>query len=211
MVTTPPARAKRTTRSSADETRRRILAAAVDTFATQSFDGASTREIAALAGVSQPSLNYHFHSKFELWQAAVDGLFGALATVMTDRLHGLRGVDERTRAELMVREFIAFSAAHPQLHRIITQESKADNERMDWLVDHHVRQLYELTTGLFADLIARGEMPDIPTPSLFYILTGAGPTIFVHAPECRRLTGQDPLLPDAVQAHADAVVRLLFG
>jgi AcrR family transcriptional regulator len=201
----------RVTRPSADETRHRILSAALELFADRSYDGATTRDIAARAGVSQPSLNYHFRSKVELWQAAVDDLFARLRAVMTDRLHGLRGVDDRTRAELMVREFIAFSAAHPQLHRIITQESKADGERIDWLVERHVRPLYDLTTGLFERLVADGEMPDIPAPFLYYILTGAGPTIFVLAPECRRLAGIDPLAPDAVETHADAVVRLLFG
>jgi predicted acylesterase/phospholipase RssA len=37
------------------------------------------------------------------------------------------------------------------------------------------------------------------------------PTIFVHAPECRRLTGFDPLSPAAVETHADAVLDLLFS
>ena len=54
-------------------------------------------------------------------------------------------------------------------------------------------------------------MPDIPPPFLYYLLTGAGPTIFVLAPECRRLAGFDPLAPDAVETHADAVIDLLFG
>ncbi|MGH1505608.1 MAG: helix-turn-helix domain-containing protein, partial [Acidimicrobiales bacterium] len=53
----------RTRRPSADETRARILAAAVEVFAERSFDGASTREIASRAEVTQPLLNYHFQSK----------------------------------------------------------------------------------------------------------------------------------------------------
>ena len=201
----------RTTRPSADATRRRILAAALDLFADRSYDGASTREIAQRAGVSQPSLSYHFRTKHELWCAAVDGLFAELASALGARFEGLRGVDDITRAELMIREFISFSAAHPQLHRIITQESKTDGERVDWLVERHVRPLYEMTTQLFGRLVEQGALPDVPAPILYYILTGAGPTIFVLAPECRRLAGFDPLAPDAVETHADAVVNLLFG
>ena len=201
----------RATRPSADATRRRILAAALDLFADRSYDGASTRDIAQRAGVSQPSLNYHFRTKHELWCAAVDGLFAELDAALTARLDGLRGVDDVTSAELMVREFIAFSAAHPQLHRIITQESKTDGARVDWLVDRHVRPLYNLTAGLFERLVAQGVLPDVPVPILYYILTGAGPTIFVLAPECRRLADFDPLTPEAVETHADAVVDLLFG
>jgi len=197
-------------RPSADATRRRILAAALDLFADRSFAGASTRDIAERAGVSQPSLGYHFRSKDELWRAAVDSLFARLDAALRARLDGLRGVDEVTTARLLVREFVMFSAANPQLHRIITQETKAEGDRIDWLVDTHVRPIYEVTTAMFERLAAQGAVPAVPAPFLYYILTGAGPTIFVLAPECRRLAGFDPLAADAVETHADAVVELLF-
>src|SRR6516164_6970360 len=100
MTTTP-----RATRPSADATRERILAAALDLFSELSFDGATTRDIASRAGVTQPLLNYHFSSKDELWRAAVDGLFAALNQVLTGRAEGLRGVDDLTLARLVAREF----------------------------------------------------------------------------------------------------------
>lgn len=201
----------RATRPSADGTRERILAAALDLFSELSFDGATTRDIAARAGVTQPLLNYHFRSKDELWRAAVDGLFEALERALSSRADGLRGVDEVTVARLLVREFVYFSASHPQLHRIITQECKNDGPRMDWLVERHIRPLYESTTALFARLVEQGYLPDIPTAHLYYIVTGAGPTMFVLAPECRRLTGIDPEAPEVIEAHADAVTALIFG
>jgi TetR/AcrR family transcriptional regulator len=206
-----PTVAARVTRPSADATRKRILAAALDLFSELSFDGATTREIAAKAGVTQPLLNYHFSSKDDLWRAAVDGLFAELNEALTSRAQGLRGVDELTVAKLVVREFIYFSAAHPQLHRIITQECKSDGPRMDWLVERHIRPRYEQTVALFARLVDAGHLPDIPAPHLYYILTGAGPTMFVLAPECRRLAGIDPQAPDVIEAHADAVIALIFG
>jgi TetR/AcrR family transcriptional regulator len=201
----------RSTRPSADPTRDRILVAAVDLFAERSFDGATTREIATRAGVGQPLLTYHYRSKDELWRAAVDSLFETLASSMAAHLEELRDVDELTRAKLQVREFVTFSARHPQLHRIITQESKADGPRMDYLVEHHVRPLYEGTVALFEHLVRDGVVPDIAPAHLYYILTGAGPTMFVLAPECRRLTGLDPESDAVIEAHADAVCTLLFG
>jgi TetR/AcrR family transcriptional regulator len=203
--------AARVTRPSADATRQRIQAAALDLFSELSFDGATTREIAARAGVTQPLLNYHFSSKDDLWRAAVDGLFAELNEALTSRAQGLRGVDELTVAKLLAREFVYFSASHPQLHRIITQECKTDGPRMDWLVERHIRPRYEQTVALFAHLVDAGHLPDIPAPHLYYILTGAGPTMFVLAPECRRLAGIDPQAPDVVEAHADAVIALIFG
>lgn len=209
MVTTAPS--ARSTRPSADQTRERILEAALEVFAERSYDGASTREIALRAGVTQPLLNYHFTTKTELWRAAVDRLFELLASTITERIEGLRGVDEVTTMRLTVREFIYFSARHPELHRIITGECKTDTDRMDWLVEQHIRPLYEETVRRFARLSKLGHVPSIPPAHLYYILTGAGPTMFVLGPECRRLTGLDPSSDAVIEAHADAVTTLLFG
>src|SRR3954447_6507783 len=96
--------AGRATRPSAAATRERILAVALDLFADLSFEGATTREIATRAGVSQPSVNYHFTSKDELWRAAVAGLFSKLTTTLRDRVDGLRGVDLVTTAKLVIRD-----------------------------------------------------------------------------------------------------------
>jgi AcrR family transcriptional regulator len=209
--TSPSPPPKRATRPSADPTRDRIVSAATDLFSERSFEGATTREIAARAGVAQPLLNYHFRSKEELWRAAVDSLFDRLNQTLDERATGLRGVDDVTTAKLLVREFVTFSARNPELHRIITQESKADGPRMDYLVDRHVRPIYERTTALFEALARTGAVPPIPAAHLYYILTGAGPTMFVLGPECRRLTSLDPTADEVVDAHADAVCLLLFG
>jgi AcrR family transcriptional regulator len=198
------------TRPAGTETRRVILEAALDLFSERSFDGASTRLIAERAGVTQPLLNYHFAGKEELWRAAVDDLFDRVRASMQSRLGGLRGVDEITIAKLMVRHFVEFSAANPQLHRIIMQESKCAGSLLDWLVDVHVRPLYENAVAMFERLAARDEIVNVAPAHLYYLLTGAGATVFVMAPECQRLTGVDPFAPEFIAAHADLVVDLLF-
>src|SRR5882724_8326312 len=199
-----------TARRAGVETRRAILDAALDLFSERSFDGASTRAIAELAGVTQPLLNYHFAGKQELWRAAVDGLFERFRTSMQSRLSGLRGVDEVTIAKLMVRHFVEFSAANPQLYRIIMQESKRAGARLEWLVETHVRPIYENAVAMFERLAAHGDIAPVAPAHLYYLLTGAGASVFVMAPECERLTGVDPFAPEFVSAHADLVVDLLI-
>lgn len=55
-----------------DETRVRIVDAAMDVFAAEGFANASTRRIAALAGVTPPALQYYFDSKEGLHRACAD-------------------------------------------------------------------------------------------------------------------------------------------
>jgi TetR/AcrR family transcriptional regulator len=112
----------RVQRPSADGTRERILAAALDLFSGRSFEGASTRLIAERAGVQQPLLTYHFGNREEPWRTAVGHLFEDPARALDERVDGLRGVDHETLAKLVVADFVRFSANHPQLHRIIMQE-----------------------------------------------------------------------------------------
>ncbi|MFP6560126.1 CerR family C-terminal domain-containing protein [Paraburkholderia sp. B3] len=55
-----------------DETRRKIIEAAIGLFGQQGFDGASTREIAARAGVNAPALQYYFENKEGLYRACAE-------------------------------------------------------------------------------------------------------------------------------------------
>src|SRR6202142_4073570 len=90
------------------------------------------------------------------------------------------------------------------------QESKEAGGRLDWLVETHVRPPYENAVAAFEHLAARGELMPVAPAHLYYLLTGAGATVFVMAPECQRLTGVDPFAPEFVSAHADLVVDFLI-
>lgn len=201
---------QRVPRPSADPTRARILDAALDLFSERSFDGASTRLIAERAGVQQPLLNYHFGNKEELWKAAVAQIFDELSRVMSERIAGLRGVDDLTVAKLVVADFVRFSAAHPELHRIIMQECKSEGARLVWLVENHIRPLFDAAVAMLTPLVETGSIRDVPLPHLYYLLTGSAATMFVLAPECRLLSGVDPLDATEVEHHVEAVVSMLF-
>jgi AcrR family transcriptional regulator len=57
-----------------DETRHRIIEAAVELFGEHGFDGASTRDIATRAGVNAPALQYYFENKEGLYRACIEEL-----------------------------------------------------------------------------------------------------------------------------------------
>lgn len=55
-----------------DETRQRIITEAVKLFGEHGFAGASTRDIAAAAGVNAPALQYYFENKQGVYQACAE-------------------------------------------------------------------------------------------------------------------------------------------
>ncbi len=206
----PPTPRRRPQRRAAD-TRERIVAAALRAFAEHGFDGATTRAIADAAGVPQGLIAYHFAGKEALWRAAMDHIFGLLRGSLDARGAALASADAPARLRELLRHFVRFSAAHPELHRLMIQEGKRDAARTRWLVETHVRPLYAFTSTLLRALQREGLAPRLPLVSLYYMLIGAACHMFVVAPECRQLTGVDPHAPSVIEAHADALMTLLLG
>jgi AcrR family transcriptional regulator len=88
--------------------RDRILAAAIEAFARGGFQGASTREIAQAAGVTDALVFYHFGSKAELYLAAVEDQLDKLRQGLDAALAGPDDARGRLRAfvEVYLRYFL---------------------------------------------------------------------------------------------------------
>jgi TetR/AcrR family transcriptional regulator, regulator of cefoperazone and chloramphenicol sensitivity len=79
-----------------DETRSRIIAAALEVFGTNGFGGASTRMIAEKAGVTLPALHYYFDSK--------EGAYLACAEHIAERMQANLGAATARIAEMLANE-----------------------------------------------------------------------------------------------------------
>jgi TetR/AcrR family transcriptional regulator len=193
------------------ETRDRIVRAALDAFATHGFEGASTRQIAALAGENQGLITYHFSSKENLWKAAADSIFLEFRSELEARDAILVDADIHTRIRLLLIYFVRYAARRPEQMRLMIQEGKADSPRMKWLVDRHIRPMFEkLLSPLVVAGMEAGALPEAPPIHHLYMMVGAASLLFASAPEYKYLTGNDPLDPATVEAHAEAVVKLVL-
>jgi AcrR family transcriptional regulator len=94
------------------ETRRRILVAAEECFAASGFVGATTRRVAALAGVNVATLRYHFVSKEKLYRAVLD------ATTREDVPFPGGGGTPEERLSSALEALWGFGVAHPTLPRL---------------------------------------------------------------------------------------------
>jgi AcrR family transcriptional regulator len=205
-----PARGRRRTPPPGPEARERILGAALETFSQAGFDGTTTRELAARAGVNLGLIKYYFGSKEKLWKAAVDRAAAELREAVAAAAPAT--IDGRDDLVEIVRVCVRFAARNPAFIRLMNDEGKRDGPRMRWLVDRHGRPLYEMLQGLLAHGRSRGLVPEAEPMHLYYVLIGAIGMIFSQAPECRRITGVDPTASDtAIEAHAKLVARLVLG
>ncbi|HTH96480.1 MAG TPA: CerR family C-terminal domain-containing protein [Stellaceae bacterium] len=65
-----------------EETRARIIAAAIEVFGQEGFERASTRQIAKDAGVNPPALQYYFDSKDGLHRACAQFIIDQVSSVL---------------------------------------------------------------------------------------------------------------------------------
>lgn len=194
-----------------ETTQASILQAALDIFSEKGFDGASTREIATRAEVHHALIKYHFNSKDELWRAAVNFLFRRQAQELRlPRPEDPAYRDFRAYAQAVVHAVVVYSARHPEHARLMTQESIRDSERLHWAADTFIAEISRIS-GQFIDLCKReGILPDVSTPALVYIFVGAAQTFYTLAPEVRRVWKIDPADPAVIEAHAQALIAVLF-
>lgn len=183
----------------------RILSAALAAFAARGFDGASTRAIAADAGVPQGLIAYHYESKQALWEAAADWVFGEVVRDFASVADTLRDVSPAERWRAISKRFMRFAATHPELQRFMTQEGAQDGPRLRWLVERHVRPLHDRSVALI-----REAAPGVDASRLHYLLVGAMTHVSAVAAEVERVTGRDPRAAAEVEAHASLVVDLLI-
>jgi TetR/AcrR family transcriptional regulator len=203
-------RAGRRTR---DDIRERLLDSALVEFGTKGFDGASTRSIAQRIDAHQPQINYHFASKEALWVAAVDHLFALLGDEFADPPLPFGSDDPAQLGPAFaeaVRRFVRFAAAHPELNQIMMHEATEDSDRLRWMVERHVRPLYDAIGAMWQRLRDAGIAAPIDAAMVHYVIVGAASLPFVNAPEARLLTGAEPTDPVWVEAHADGLVATLL-
>src|SRR4051794_30455276 len=135
-------------RRTRQEIRQQLIESALVEFGRKGFDGASTRSIAQRIDAHQPQINYHFESKEALWAAAVDHLFTLLGEALDDLPQFDATADPVELAGMFgeaVRRFVRFAAVHPELNQIMVHEATEDSDRLHWMVDRHVRPIYDAT------------------------------------------------------------------
>ena len=208
MTETSRASAPRRQQQRALDTRAALLQTAITAFSERGFESVSVRQLEEAAGVKRGLVAYHFGDKEQLWRTAVEQLFGALRDDFVARVETLAEVSAEEAARAMVRAFVRYSAAHPQLNRLMMQECTNDSWRVACVVGEHIRPLLQTLAQALpaASQLLWGD----GDPHRYYLFIGAGAFVFSAEQECRLLFDVDPRAEDFVDRHADLVATLLL-
>jgi AcrR family transcriptional regulator len=207
--------------SRGEDTRRRILEVALHVFATEGYDGASTRHLAEQAGVNLPAIQYYFGSKEGLFRAVIDSIIERTESHMAPLAVEVQAAlaDPATpRAaliELLCRMLEAFvslvtGGPHMEAKRLLFARSEVEDtpglEQLHESGKHHVfKPCRELTARLL------GAAPEDDRIELRAMALLGQVTIFCH--KGAHAPGITPERVTAIQAlvreHTLAIFRVL--
>jgi AcrR family transcriptional regulator len=191
-------------------TQQKLLDAAIEAFSENGFKGTSTRDIADRAGVHHPLITYHFKNKDQLWRAATDRIFREFNISLVRAMAEVPEADAKARAEVFVRTYVRYAHQQPALHKIILQESSHPSNRLDWLVENHLRPLFDEVVKSLAELQRIGIAPPGDPALLFNMIRVSAGGLLALSTEIRGTSNLDLDSDEALDALSDMIIRCFF-
>ncbi|HSG59482.1 MAG TPA: TetR/AcrR family transcriptional regulator [Woeseiaceae bacterium] len=191
-------------------TQQKLLDAALEAFSESGFKGTSTRDIAERAGVHHPLITYHFKNKDTLWRAAADRIFREFNISLVKAMAEVEAVDPKGRAKAFVRTYVRYSRHQPALHKIILQEAGHRSERLDWLVENHLRPLFDEVHKSLLELQDLGIAPQGNAAMLFNMIRVAAGGLIALKQELKGTSGIDLDEDAQIDELAELIIRVFF-
>jgi AcrR family transcriptional regulator len=188
-------------------TQDRILSEARREFAGRGFAAARLQDIAERAGLSHPTLLYHFGSKEGLYAAVIEeAARDWAATTRRAVSTGLLGFDQ---VAALVDAAFEFFAQHQDFVAIVRREAIEGGGRLEQAIADHMRPFLEQAVAFLEREVAAGRLSPHDSVEVMQLCYGAILTHFSDARFRARMLGEDPLAPEAIARSRDALVAVL--
>ncbi len=175
----------------ADSSQARILEAARGEFAQRGFPAARLQDIAERAGLTHPTLLYHFGSKERLYAAVIEQAMEDWAAMTSAAVaQAPRGF---ARVAALVDAGLEFFAGHHDFVVIWRREAIEGGGRLEAAMVEHLRPFFERAVVFLRSEVAAGRLRDHDPVELMQLVYGAVMTYFSDAGFRARLLDEDPL------------------
>ncbi|MBN2622426.1 MAG: TetR/AcrR family transcriptional regulator [Acidimicrobiales bacterium] len=183
-----------------------LLDVALDAFADHGYAGTSVRQVCRRLGVSHNLVHERYGSKEQLWFAAIDHGFRALAGELGAAAQDVEG-DELDRLRAILVRYVEVTAERPALIRIINHEAARPGGRLDVVYDRYIRPAHAVADVVLRDLAAAGRCRPV-SPATLHFLVGHGAGGMVSLPALAGLfPGDHGTVTDQAREAVDIVLR----
>ena len=190
------------------DSRARIVKAAIRLFGERGYDRTTVRAICEVADANPGLVPYYFaEGKEELWRAAAEESIGQYVAELTLVLTRMEHAPLQVRLETVLRTLVTAAAKYPELHRFVQTAADGSNaDRHDWMVERYSRPSSAGLCELFEEGRAVGLLPDVDVPTFMYMAVGAATLPYMLHRDVEKVQGVDVFDDDAVRRHADAMI-----
>jgi TetR/AcrR family transcriptional regulator len=201
----------RTQAERADQTRSRILDAAIRAFSENGLAGARTERIAEAAGVNKALLYYYFESKENLYLAALETIAGK----MRDNVVAVFLLDASPGERVMRSALSHFDRMLTQtgFQSLLQQEMirlhKGESGAMPVLVKRVFAPMLSMFQSLVREGIASGELIDVDWMQIHLASLGSNVFYFLSAPIWQMVLPFDLFAPEVLAARRRAIIEFL--
>jgi TetR/AcrR family transcriptional regulator len=202
MTTT--ASAPRTT--DGDEVRTRLLDAAEELFAARGYDGASTREIGARAGIGKRMLFYYFASKRAVYRAVLERVITGMVAIH-EKFRNDPGPVGLAEA---IEGITYFAAANIRALTVLVREIMDDGPHVRDLAASHLGPLFERSGAELRRNMDEGVFRREDPMHVLLSVGGITMYYFLMVPLLQRIWDRDPLAPETLAQRAAAVRNVLL-
>jgi len=216
------ARPRPATYARGEDTRRRLIEAAIEAFGTYGYDATSTRRLAEQAGTTLPSIQYYFGSKEGLYRAAVEHIAQSMNDRMApvaERVYAALAARKLRRSDLlallgeMLDGFVALMVGaedRESRKRFLTRAELEGSAVLDIFRDSILRHVAQLSAALIGRLL--DQPPKDEAIMLRTIAIVGQVSVFCHF-GARRALGWEKFTDERVRAvqrlvrqHAEAIL-----
>lgn len=191
-------------------TQQKLLDAAIEAFSENGFKGTSTRDIAERAGVHHPLITYHFKNKDRLWRAAADKVFRDFGRSLAASLQDHQDEGPKQRMASMIRAYVYYAKSQPALHKVMVQEASYPNPRLDWLIETHLKPLFDATAVMIEELQRAGVAVQGNPMLVFNMIRLSSGGLLALANEIKASSGINVDSNETLDEIADMVVSVFL-
>ena len=143
----------------ANDTKERILDAALEMFSQNGYAGTNIRELSASLGLVKSGVYKHFESKEAIWNALLDRMIAYYAEHFGSAEHLPSVPDSLEELTQMTMKMVNFTVHDERVimtRKVLTLEQYRDQRACELATKHFLTSLTDMFTRIFAGMMDKG-------------------------------------------------------
>ena len=187
----------------ANDTKERILVAALEMFSQNGYAGTNIRELSASLGLVKSGVYKHFESKEAIWNALLDQMITYYADHFGSAEHLPPVPDSVEELVTMTMQMVNFTVHDEKVimtRKVLTLEQFRDSRARELATKHFLTGLTDIFTRIFTSMMAKGLLRK-DNPEMLAFAYTAPITALIH------LCDREPEKTDEATAQIEAFNR----